>query len=69
MEQQPDKVNEPDGKFKWWQLLIYYNPNDPRTIVPKRIGIGYTLNFARPISKAVMLGLLVAIILHLLSVI
>lgn len=27
--------------------LIYYAPEDPAVIVPKRIGVGYTLNFAR----------------------
>ncbi|MBW2528658.1 MAG: DUF1648 domain-containing protein [Deltaproteobacteria bacterium] len=36
----------PDG----WVMggLIYYAPDDPALFVPKRIGIGQTLNFGRP---------------------
>lgn len=32
-----------------WRVggLIYYAPDDPAVFVPKRFGIGYTLNFAR----------------------
>jgi uncharacterized membrane protein len=36
----------PDECWKWWGQ-IYYNPNDPTIMVEKRIGIGYTFNFAR----------------------
>ena len=35
-----------DGCWKWG--LFYVNPSDPALLVPKRFGIGYTLNFARP---------------------
>lgn len=28
--------------------LIYYAPEDPAVLVPKKVGIGQTLNFARP---------------------
>ena len=34
-----------------WRLgLFYYSPEDPALFVEKRIGIGYTLNFARPMA-------------------
>jgi uncharacterized membrane protein len=33
------------------------NPADPRLVVPKRWGIGWTFNFARPVAW-VILGLL-----------
>jgi uncharacterized membrane protein len=34
-----------------WKLLIfYYNPENPRLFVPKRTGIPFTLNFARPMA-------------------
>lgn len=31
-----------------WGGMIYYAPDDPAVFVPKRVGIGQTLNFARP---------------------
>lgn len=36
----------PDG---WrWRGMIYYAPDDPALWIPKRFGVGQTLNFARP---------------------
>lgn len=37
---------------KWG--LFYVNPDDARIWVPKPIGVGWTLNFARPASWAVL---------------
>jgi uncharacterized membrane protein len=34
----------------WRGGLIYYNPGDAAVIVPKRYGLGWTLNFARPVA-------------------
>ena len=45
---------DPQG---WKAGIIYYAPDDPATIVPKRYGIGATFNFAR-IQAWVLLGLL-----------
>jgi len=36
-----------DAGWKWGGL-VYYAPEDPALIVPKRLGIGQTLNMARP---------------------
>jgi len=44
----------PDGVRRG---LIYMNPEDPRLIVPKTWGVGWTFNFSRP-SAWVILGLL-----------
>lgn len=42
--------------------VFYYNKNDRRVIVPKRIKyLGWTLNFARPISYLIM-GILLALV-------
>jgi uncharacterized membrane protein len=50
----------------WLGGLIYYNPDDPAILVPKRFGIGYTLNFARPVSWLFLIGiLLIPVILAL----
>jgi uncharacterized membrane protein len=40
-----------------WRGLIYMNPDDPRLVVPKRLGLGWTFNFAKP-GAWVILGFL-----------
>ena len=42
----------PDECWKWGQ--VYYNPADPSIWVEKRAGIGYTVNFARPLSWVIL---------------
>jgi uncharacterized membrane protein len=40
-----------DRNPQHWKLLIfYYNSENPRLFVPKRTGIPFTLNFARPMA-------------------
>jgi len=46
-----------------WSGPFYANPDDPALFVPKRYGIGYTLNFGNPLCWIV-----VALILAILSV-
>lgn len=48
-------ANTPDEC--WKAGAIYYNPSDPAFFVPKRVGWGYTFNFAKRFSW-VMLGTL-----------
>ncbi|WP_276360618.1 DUF5808 domain-containing protein [Daejeonella sp. H1SJ63] len=48
----------------WRFGIIYYNPNDPSVWVEKRVGIGWTLNFAHVRSYFIM-GLILAIPLAL----
>ena len=50
-----------DKHWKWG--IFYVNPDDPAIIVPKRYGIGYTLNFGNRWSWAALALILVAIIL------
>jgi uncharacterized membrane protein len=33
-----------------WRGIFYCNPDDPRLVVPKRFGIGRTLNYGRPLA-------------------
>lgn len=42
-----------------WGGLVYYAPEDPALFVPKRIGIGQTLNFARPAAWVLLIGVVV----------
>jgi len=41
-----------------WRGIFYVNPADPRLLVPKRFGIGWTFNFARPIAWLILTALL-----------
>jgi uncharacterized membrane protein len=43
-----------------WKLgLFYFNPDDPALFVEKRVGIGYTINFARGAAWVILLLTLV----------
>jgi uncharacterized membrane protein len=45
----PDEAADDGTSDSCWKLgLFYFNPGDSALFVEKRIGIGYTLNFARP---------------------
>ena len=51
---------------KCWKWGIFYvNRDDPKIFVPKRYGIGYTLNFGNRWSWAAVAMILVAIALPL----
>ena len=41
-----------------WHGWIYANASDPRLLVPKRSGLGWTFNFARPVAWLVLAVLL-----------
>lgn len=42
-----------DSRY-WFAGMFYYNPDDPDAIVPKRFGLGWTINFAHPWGKVFM---------------
>jgi uncharacterized membrane protein len=43
--------------------LFYYNANDPRVILPKPVKwMGWTLNFAKPMSYVWIVGVLIALV-------
>lgn len=45
-----------------WKLgIIYYNPRDSRLFLPKRSGLGITLNFANPLSIVITVVLMALI--------
>jgi uncharacterized membrane protein len=41
-----------------WHGLFYVNPADPRLLVPKRSGLGWTFNFAKPVAWVIFTVLL-----------
>lgn len=54
-----DPIDDPLN-YKWG--IFYNNKNDIRTVVPKRNrALGWTFNFAKPVSYVVM-GLLLLIV-------
>ena len=54
-----DPIDDPMN-YKWG--IFYNNKNDIRTVVPKRNrALGWTLNFARPVSY-VFMGLFLLIV-------
>lgn len=46
----------PDAYWKWG--VIYFNPSDAALFVEKRFGVGYTLNFGRPVAWVILVSLL-----------
>ncbi len=51
-----------------WKLgIFYYNPADHRTLVTKRVGLGWTVNFARPVIWAPTVALAVLAIYFVIA--
>ena len=48
-----------------WRGVFYSNPEDRALLVPKRFGIGYTLNFGHPWCWAVLVLLVFLLVLPL----
>ena len=46
-----------------WNGIFYSNPSDSALFVPKRFGVGYTLNFGNPWSWVVLALILVMVAL------
>jgi len=57
-----NKISRRDDDKYWKFGLFYFNSEDPSFIVEKRFGIGWTNNWARPISWILTIGLLVLVI-------
>lgn len=53
---------------RWKAGLIYFNPSDAALLVPKRSGLGYTFNFARPSAWILIVTILVIALLPLLFI-
>jgi uncharacterized membrane protein len=60
-----DAVFRDDDRY-WYAGFFYNNPDDPAVFVPKRFGLGWTLNFGHPRSKLVLIGLLVGMLVLLI---
>ena len=49
----------------WVAGLFYYNPDDAALLVPKRSGMGYTFNMARPAAWILMVAILLLALIPL----
>ena len=52
-DEEKDKQPYDNGYYdasNWKLGLFYFNPKDKRIFPPKRLGIGWTINFANPFS-------------------
>jgi len=51
-------ANDPDGDSYWSNGFTYHNPEDKRVLVPKRVGIGETVNTGTRAGKWLFGGLI-----------
>jgi uncharacterized membrane protein len=58
-----DVVPEPQSDSYWKAGMFYFNPDDPAIFVSKRVGIGFTMNFANKMSWLVLAGTLIIALL------
>ncbi len=57
-----------DDDRYWSWGFFYNNPDDPAVFVPKRYGMGWTVNFGRPLGKVFLIGtLLLPLLLAILG--
>ncbi len=47
-----------DDDRYWAGGVFYNNPDDPALFVPKRFGLGWTMNFGHPQARLVLIGML-----------
>ncbi len=50
-------INVADDTVYWKFGMFYYNPDDPALMVPKRMGVGWSLNFGNPVSFLLLIAL------------
>lgn len=57
---------QPVNDDQYWKLgFLYFNPNDPSFTVEKRYGIGWTINFARPVSWILFLFIIAIVVVSI----
>lgn len=59
--------NNSDDSSNWKMGFIYFNKENKKVFVPKRLGIGWTLNFARWQSLLIIALLLMSIAFAILK--
>jgi uncharacterized membrane protein len=68
-ERYPTFTGFRDDDRYWYGDFFYNNPDDPAVFVPKRYGLGWTVNFGQPMGKLILIGtLLLPLVLVILTV-
>ena len=52
-----------DDDRYWYAGVFYNNPDDPALFVPKRFGLGWTLNFGHPQARLILIGMMLLVLL------
>lgn len=52
----------PNESEHWHGWVFYFNRDDKRLFLPKRSGLGWTLNFGQPLSIVISILFLIAIV-------
>jgi len=65
-DRQPTFTFFRDDDRYWSAGFFYNNPDDPALFVPKRFGLGWTLNFGHPQSKWFIITVLVLMLVLVL---
>lgn len=60
--QSPRVIYREDDRY-WTGGIFYNNPDDPEWLIPKRSGLGWTVNFGHPRGKVFLFGIVVVLIL------
>lgn len=56
------RPDAPDDDRYWKGGFLYFNRNDPALLVPKRFGIGWTVNLGHPVGIAIGVAILLLIV-------
>lgn len=64
-----DSVMNRDDDVHWKLGQFYFNKQDPAIFIEKRFGVGWTNNWARPISWFMILGIIALAVIPMLLVI
>ena len=65
-DRQPTSAVFRDDDQYWSGGFLYTNPDDPAMFVPKRFGLGWTLNFGHPRAKLFLITMLVLLLVLVL---
>ncbi len=60
-----DVVFRDDERY-WYGSFFYNNPDDPALFVPKRFGLGWTMNFGHPQARIFLIGMLLLFLVLLI---
>lgn len=61
--QSPSAAIYRDDDRYWWAGVFYVNSDDPEVMVPKRYGLGWTINFGHPMGMVIAVVMIAMILL------